>query len=70
VLGLGTDAQAGPKTIKISSVLSLTGGMSGMGTQIKPSYEIFRDKINAEGGIYVKEYGKDVFSDTGKSSRG
>jgi len=60
VLGLGTDAQAVPKTIKISSVLSLTGGMSGMGTQIKPSYEIFAEKVNAEGGIYVKEYGKKI----------
>lgn len=60
VLGLGADAQAAPKTIKISSVLSLTGKMSGMGTQIKPSYEIFADQVNAKGGIYVKKYGKKI----------
>jgi len=59
-LGLGTDAQAAPKTIKISSVLSLTGNMSGMGTQIRPSYEIFADQVNAEGGIYIKKYDKKI----------
>lgn len=60
VLGPGINAKAAPKTIKISSVLSLTGKFAGMGTQIKPSYEIFLDKINAEGGIFIKKYGKKI----------
>jgi branched-chain amino acid transport system substrate-binding protein len=57
---LGSISQAAPKSIKVSSVLSLTGKMSAMGMQIKPSYEIFVDKVNAEGGIYLKEYGKKI----------
>jgi branched-chain amino acid transport system substrate-binding protein len=60
VPSFGSITQAAPESIKISSVLSLTGPMSAMGTQIKPSYEIFADKVNAEGGIYVKEYGKKI----------
>jgi branched-chain amino acid transport system substrate-binding protein len=60
MLCLGSISQAAPKSIKVSSVLSLTGKMSAMGMQIKPSYEIFVDKVNAEGGIYVKEYGKKI----------
>lgn len=55
-----TPSFAAPKTIKISSVLSLTGPMSAMGMQIRPSYEIFANQVNAEGGIYVKEYGKKI----------
>ena len=57
-LGLTIHAQAAPKSIKITAVLSMTGKFSGMGEQIKPSYEIAVEKVNADGGIYLKKYGK------------
>ncbi len=57
-LGLTIHAQAAPKSIKITAVLSMTGKFSGMGEQIKPSYEIAIEKVNAEGGLYLKKYGK------------
>ena len=49
---------AAPDTIKVSAVLSLTGGMADQGVQLKEGYEILVAKINAAGGVYVKEYGK------------
>ena len=60
VMGLEHAAQAAPKTIKISNVVSLTGRMSGTATQCKNAYEILVEKVNAEGGIYVKKYGKKI----------
>jgi branched-chain amino acid transport system substrate-binding protein len=51
-------AQAVPESIKVSSVLSLTGVMAASGSQLKAGYEIFAEQINASGGIYVKEYDK------------
>lgn len=58
VLGTGIHAQAAPKSIKVSGVISLTGKMSGQGVQLKEAYEILVEKINAEGGVFVKKYGK------------
>lgn len=60
VLGSGSNAQAAPKTIKISNVVSLTGKMAANGLPCKNAYEILVDKINAAGGIYVKEYSKKI----------
>jgi len=60
VLGSGVNAQAAPKTIKLSTVVSLTGNMAANGSQCKTGYEIFTKKVNDEGGIYVKEYGKRI----------
>ncbi len=60
VLGLETAAQSPPKTIKVSAVLSLTGGMADQGVQLKQAYEILVEKINGSGGVYVKEYGKKI----------
>jgi branched-chain amino acid transport system substrate-binding protein len=57
-LSLTIHVQAAPKSIKITAVLSMTGKFSGMGEQIKPSYEIAVEQVNAEGGIYLKKYGK------------
>jgi branched-chain amino acid transport system substrate-binding protein len=51
---------AAPDTIKVSAVLSLTGGMADQGVQLKEGYEILVAKINAGGGVYVKEYGKKI----------
>jgi len=53
-------AQTAPKTIKISAVLSLTGGMADQGVQLKQAYEIIVEKTNASGGVFVKEYGKKI----------
>ncbi len=58
VLSFGSVSQAAPKSIKVSNVVSLTGKMGSNGAQTKVGYEIFIKKINAEGGVYVKEYGK------------
>ena len=56
VIAIG--AQAAPESIKISSVVPLTGPFSSTGVPLKIAYEIITEKINKEGGIYVKEYGK------------
>ena len=58
VLSFGSVSQAAPKSIKVSNVVSLTGKMGSNGAQTKVGYEIFIKKINAQGGVYVKEYGK------------
>jgi len=49
---------AAPKSIKVSGVISVTGPMAGQGTVLNTAYEILVEKINADGGIYVKKYGK------------
>ena len=49
---------AAPKSIKVSGVISVTGPMAGQGVILNQAYEILVEKINAEGGLYVKEYGK------------
>ncbi|OGP70082.1 MAG: hypothetical protein A2169_15280 [Deltaproteobacteria bacterium RBG_13_47_9] len=59
-LNLETAAQTAPKTIKVSAVISLTGPMAGQGTQLRNAYEIFVEKMNATGGVNVKQYGKKI----------
>jgi len=49
---------AAPKSIKVSGVISVTGPMAGQGVILNQAYEILVEKINAEGGLYVKEYDK------------
>ena len=58
VLGLGGVLQAAPKSIKVSAVISMTGPMAGNGIQLHEAYQILVDKINGDGGIFIKEYGK------------
>jgi len=58
IMCLGNVAQAAPKEIKVATVVSLTGKMSGQGVQLKEAYEILVEKINNEGGVYVKKYDK------------
>ena len=58
VVGIGNISQAAPKSIKVSAVISMTGPMAGNGIQLHEAYQIIADKINAEGGIYLKKYGK------------
>jgi len=57
-LWVSGNAQAEPKSIKVSGVISVTGPMAGQGVVLNEAYEILVEKINAEGGVYVKEYGK------------
>jgi branched-chain amino acid transport system substrate-binding protein len=58
VLGFGSISQAEPKSIKVSAVISMTGFMAGNGIQLHEAYEIITKKVNAQGGIYVKKFGK------------
>jgi branched-chain amino acid transport system substrate-binding protein len=60
VLSLGSISQAEPKSIKVSGVISMTGKMAGNGIQLHEAYQILADRINAQGGIYIKEYGKKI----------
>ena len=61
-LGLegGAAAEKAPGAIKVSAVLSLTGPFAGLAKQAKDAYEIYMEKVNAEGGVYVKKYGKKI----------
>ena len=59
-LGFGGISQAAPKTIKVSSVLPLTGHFSGLGVPLACAYKLIVRKVNAQGGIYVKKYGKKI----------
>lgn len=36
----------------------MTGGMADLGTKIKNGYTVWKEMVNDQGGIYVKEYGK------------
>ena len=51
-------SMAAPESIKVSGVISVTGPMAGQGVILNQAYEILAEKINAGGGLYVKEYGK------------
>lgn len=55
---LASVTEAAPKEIKVSGVISLTGKMAGQGVQLKEAYEILVEKVNADGGIFVKKYNK------------
>ncbi len=58
VIGFGSISQAAPESIKVSSVVPLTGHFSSTGAPLKIAYELIAKKINDDGGIYIKEYGK------------
>lgn len=61
ILGIGwiqPVAAKAPKEIKIGTNLPLTGILAGAGREQKWSYEQAVADINAQGGIFVKEYNK------------
>jgi branched-chain amino acid transport system substrate-binding protein len=63
VVGFGGSspaAPAAPATIKLGSVIPLTGPVSIGGSWIKQGYDIAVKHINADGGVYVKEYDKKI----------
>jgi putative multiple sugar transport system substrate-binding protein len=47
---------AAPEFIEVGSSISLTGNFGSLGNLILPGYEIAIEHINAEGGVFVKEY--------------
>lgn len=51
-------AQPAPQSIKIGTVVPLTGRMASGGKDLKAGYEIAVKHINANGGIMVKGFGK------------
>jgi branched-chain amino acid transport system substrate-binding protein len=54
----GHCAEPAPKTIKIGAVVSLTGAYAAGGRDLKAGYELSVKHINADGGVYVKEFDK------------
>lgn len=49
-----------PESIKICSVLSLSGMYAPLGNQIKMVYDIYVDEVNSRGGIYIKQFNKKI----------
>lgn len=59
-LGCTASKPAAPESIKIGAVVPLTGRYASLGAQIKVGYEFAVEDINKAGGIYVKEFGKNI----------
>jgi len=57
--GCAPAAQA-PETIKVGAVVPLTGPFAGGGAQVERGYKMAVEDINNAGGIYVKEYDKQI----------
>ncbi len=57
-----TDGEAAspPKTIKVGAAVSFTGGFASGGLESKFGYEQAAANINKGGGIYVKEFNKQI----------
>jgi branched-chain amino acid transport system substrate-binding protein len=53
-------APAAPKTIKIGILISFTGPDGMVGKPAKDGYELAVEKVNKDGGVFVKEYGKKI----------
>lgn len=49
-----------PASIKVGVLVSLTGYDAATGMPAKNGYELGVEKINQDGGVYVKEYGKKI----------
>jgi len=49
-----------PETIKIGAAMPLSGPLGAVGKDVKIGYEIAVEHINANGGIFVKEYNKRI----------
>ncbi|MCI0712352.1 MAG: amino acid ABC transporter substrate-binding protein [Chloroflexi bacterium] len=59
-VAMPTRAQDGPETIKIGASIPLTGRYAGGGAQVERGYQIAVEDINAEGGVYVEEYDRQI----------
>lgn len=63
LLSLGTLTQAqddGPEFIEIGASIPLTGRYAGPAIQVDRGYKMAVEDINAEGGIYVEEYDRQI----------
>ena len=49
-----------PEYIEFGASIPLTGKYGALGAMVKPGYEIAVADINAQGGVYVAEYGKKI----------
>jgi len=49
----GKEAAKGPEVIKIGASVALTGNLARFGNMVKNGYELWKDKVNAAGGINV-----------------
>jgi branched-chain amino acid transport system substrate-binding protein len=54
----GPTEEAQPANVKIGLVAPLSGGASSTGNDMKQAAILAVEEINAEGGVYVQEYGK------------
>jgi branched-chain amino acid transport system substrate-binding protein len=60
ISGCTQQASASPNEVKIGVVASLTGPASATGKDMWQSAQIAADEINANGGVYVQEFGKKI----------
>lgn len=49
-----------PETIKVGAVVPLSGGFAGGGAQVERGYQYAVEDINAAGGVFVKEFDKQI----------
>jgi branched-chain amino acid transport system substrate-binding protein len=59
-LAYGVGAAEAPKSIIIGALVSMTGPDALTGQPSKVGYQMGADMINAQGGVYVKEFGKKI----------
>ena len=59
-LGCTASKPAAPDSIKLGAVVPLTGRYAAGGAQVKAGYELAVADINKAGGVYIKEYGKNI----------
>jgi branched-chain amino acid transport system substrate-binding protein len=55
-----TPTPPAPESIKIGALISLTGFDAAVGQPAKLGYELAVEKINQDGGVYVKEFDKKI----------
>ncbi|HLU12325.1 MAG TPA: ABC transporter substrate-binding protein, partial [Oceanobacillus sp.] len=63
LLSLGTLTMAqddGPEFIEIGSTIPLTGRYAGGGAQVERGYTLAVEAINAEGGVFVEEFNRQI----------
>jgi len=56
----GATAQKAKDVIKIGFTVALSGGGAASGIEQLRGYEICKDWINSQGGLYIREYGKKI----------
>jgi branched-chain amino acid transport system substrate-binding protein len=53
-------AAEAPEAIDLGAVVPLTGRLSGIGIQVERGYRLAVEKINEDGGVYVKEFDRQI----------